>query len=179
VLENAFRSFSTLTRGDIISIAYNEKLYSILVMECRPSEDGISIIETDLEVDFAAPLGYVEPARVPKKPTGPGHSLGGTTDSLHAHVIADDGDEMEFEAFGGGGMKLNGKKKSEGVDEARKGRSGIERLDLPDGMYFMGYPVVPVAVEGEKKIEKTPFEGLTDGNTLRASRKKKDAEEEL
>lgn len=41
VLENAFRSFSTLTLGDVISIAYNEKLYSILVMECRPSESGM------------------------------------------------------------------------------------------------------------------------------------------
>lgn len=60
VLEQAFRNFSTLTVGDIITIAYNDKRFEILVMEARP-DSGISIIETDLEVDFAAPLGYIEP----------------------------------------------------------------------------------------------------------------------
>ncbi|EGF78512.1 hypothetical protein BATDEDRAFT_4457, partial [Batrachochytrium dendrobatidis JAM81] len=61
VLEQAFRSFTTLTQGDIISINYNDKLYDILLMETKPDGNGISIIETDLEVDFAAPLGYVDP----------------------------------------------------------------------------------------------------------------------
>jgi ubiquitin fusion degradation protein 1 len=61
VLEQAFRSFSCLTIGDIITISYNEMLYDILVMETKPSQEGISIIETDLEVDFAAPKGYIEP----------------------------------------------------------------------------------------------------------------------
>lgn len=63
-LENVFRNFSTLTKGDIISISYNRKIYDILVMEIKPDrapKHGISIIETDLEVDFAPPLGYVEP----------------------------------------------------------------------------------------------------------------------
>ena len=64
VLEQAFRSFSTLTTNDIITISYNKKLYDILVMETKPGGQGISIIETDLEVDFAPPLGYVEPERV-------------------------------------------------------------------------------------------------------------------
>jgi ubiquitin fusion degradation protein 1 len=50
VLENAFRNFSTLTAGDIITIKYNNKLYDILVMEIKPEGKGISIIETDLEV---------------------------------------------------------------------------------------------------------------------------------
>lgn len=56
-----FRNFSTLTQGDIIAISYNKKIYDILVMEIKPPGKGISILETDLEVDFAAPLGYVEP----------------------------------------------------------------------------------------------------------------------
>ncbi len=45
----------------MISIKYNDTLYDILVMESKPSKDGICILETDLEVDFAPPLGYVEP----------------------------------------------------------------------------------------------------------------------
>ena len=60
-LENAFRNFNTLTQGDIVSISYNKKTFDILIMEIKPSGKGISILETDLEVDFAPPLGYVEP----------------------------------------------------------------------------------------------------------------------
>ena len=61
-LENVFRNFSILTQGDIISISYNKKVFDILIMEIKPATKGaISILETDLEVDFAAPLGYVEP----------------------------------------------------------------------------------------------------------------------
>lgn len=50
VLEQSFRNFSCLTIGDIITILYNDTLYEILVMETKPSDKGISIIETDLEV---------------------------------------------------------------------------------------------------------------------------------
>ena len=64
VLENTFRNFSCLTVGDIISIEYNDTCYDILVLETQPSDKGISIIETDLEVDFAAPKGYIEPKSI-------------------------------------------------------------------------------------------------------------------
>ncbi|ORZ21042.1 ubiquitin fusion degradation protein UFD1 [Lobosporangium transversale] len=66
VLENALRNFSTLTVGDNIEISYNDKIYGILVMEIRPPSVGISIVETDLEVDFAPPVGYQEPTPVPR-----------------------------------------------------------------------------------------------------------------
>lgn len=32
-------------------------------METEPGGEGISVLDTDLEVDFAAPVGYVEPER--------------------------------------------------------------------------------------------------------------------
>jgi ubiquitin fusion degradation protein 1 len=32
-------------------------------METKPGNEGISILDTDLEVDFAPPIGYVEPER--------------------------------------------------------------------------------------------------------------------
>lgn len=32
-------------------------------METKPGGEGINIIDTDLEVDFAPPVGYVEPER--------------------------------------------------------------------------------------------------------------------
>ncbi|KAJ3129109.1 Ubiquitin recognition factor in ER-associated degradation protein 1, partial [Irineochytrium annulatum] len=71
VLEKAMGNFATLTQGDIITIKYNSKLYDILIMETKPGGKGISVVETDLEVDFAPPLGYKEPERVPRLPVQP------------------------------------------------------------------------------------------------------------
>ncbi|KAN0064815.1 ubiquitin fusion degradation protein [Thecaphora frezii] len=68
VLEQALRNFSTLTPGDIIEISYNCLTFEILIMEITPEAEGIAIIETDLEVDFAPPKGYVEPAPQPRAP---------------------------------------------------------------------------------------------------------------
>jgi ubiquitin fusion degradation protein 1 len=62
-LEIALRSFSALTQGDIIEIQYNSIVFGLLVMESKPGGEGISVLDTDLEVDFAAPVGYVEPER--------------------------------------------------------------------------------------------------------------------
>jgi ubiquitin fusion degradation protein 1 len=64
-LEKALRNFSTLTAGDMVQINYNSKVYQIQVLEVKPhfeDHQGISIVETDLEVDFAPPVGYVEPS---------------------------------------------------------------------------------------------------------------------
>lgn len=62
-LEQALRNFTALTQGDIIDISYNSIIFGLLVMETTPGGEGISIIDTDLEVDFAPPVGYVEPER--------------------------------------------------------------------------------------------------------------------
>ncbi|KAK9245628.1 ubiquitin fusion degradation protein UFD1-domain-containing protein [Lipomyces tetrasporus] len=63
VLENALRNFTTLTVDDVFEIKYNNKIYRIRVLEIKPSsKTGISVVETDLEVDFAPPVGYVEPS---------------------------------------------------------------------------------------------------------------------
>ncbi|GKZ18590.1 ubiquitin fusion degradation protein [Aspergillus brasiliensis] len=65
VLENAFRNFSCLTKGDVFTFAYNDQVYEMAVLETKPSTDtnAISVLETDLEVDFAPPVGYEEPQR--------------------------------------------------------------------------------------------------------------------
>jgi len=174
VLENAFRSFSTLTEGDIISIQYNDKQYSILVIETKPKTPGISIIETDLQVDFAAPLGYVEPERVPKAHAS-FRSLEGTTDSVKAHT-ASDGD-LQFKAFAGSGKKLNGKENlatsSNDEREAASLESSTAALRLPPGMIFLGYKVKPVSGTAEAKdteVTSETFKG--SGKTLRSVRKK-------
>lgn len=63
VLEHSLRNFSALTRGDMIQIWYCEQVHELAILEVKP-ENGrhaISIVETDLQVDFAPPVGYVEP----------------------------------------------------------------------------------------------------------------------
>ncbi|KAF1957508.1 UFD1-domain-containing protein [Byssothecium circinans] len=89
VLENAFRNFSCLTKGDVFTFAYNDNVYSIAVLETKPahSSNAICTIETDLSVDFAPPIGYEEPKRTsgtstPRSGKGVMASKGGT---LHSH----------------------------------------------------------------------------------------------
>ena len=84
VLENAFRNFSCLTKGDLFTFAYNDEIYEMAVLETKPetSKNAIGVLETDLEVDFAAPVGFEESKRpsgtsTPRSGTG-GLPLGGT-----------------------------------------------------------------------------------------------------
>lgn len=69
VLENAFQNYACLTRGDIFTFAYNDSVYEMAVLETKPEvavKGAIGVLETDLEVDFAPPIGYEEP----KRPSG-------------------------------------------------------------------------------------------------------------
>ncbi|VDQ12493.1 unnamed protein product [Trichobilharzia regenti] len=54
---NALRDFACLTVGDIIAINYNERIYELKVLETKP-KDAVTIIECDMSVDFAPPVGY-------------------------------------------------------------------------------------------------------------------------
>jgi len=50
-LETALRSYSALTKNDIIEIEYNSIHFELLIMETNPEGSGISVIDTDLEVN--------------------------------------------------------------------------------------------------------------------------------
>ena len=83
VLEQAFRNFSCLTKGDVFTFDYNNEVYEMAVLETKPGGEGtknaVSVLETDLEVDFAPPVGYEEPKRVSGTSTprnGPGGAIG-------------------------------------------------------------------------------------------------------
>ncbi|KAI0273359.1 ubiquitin fusion degradation protein I [Gloeopeniophorella convolvens] len=129
VLEQALRNFSALTQGDIIEISYNSIVFGLLVMEATPGGEGICILDTDLEVDFAAPVGYVEPERPKAAPpptmasklnidlssqtpgsSRPASSLGGNFagTSKGATTVSKDGDT--WETFKGRGETLGGRK---------------------------------------------------------------------
>jgi ubiquitin fusion degradation protein 1 len=74
VLEHALRNFSCVTKDDIIQIQYNNKNYHLALKEVEPSP-AACIIETDCNVDFDAPVGYVEPERVPPSSTAGTNSV--------------------------------------------------------------------------------------------------------
>lgn len=102
VLENALRNFACLTAGDIIAIKYNAKTYELCVLETKPGK-AVTIIECDMNVDFAAPVGYTEPVRQRKQDQEP--------------MSVDPSDLMPeptgFSAFSGSGNRLDGKKKKD------------------------------------------------------------------
>lgn len=88
VLERAFRNFATLTKGDVFNFAYNDDVYEMAVLEVKPETPkmGVCMIETDVSVDFAPPVGYVEPTKgsgtsTPRSTRG-GMPAGGL---LHSH----------------------------------------------------------------------------------------------
>jgi len=130
VLENAFRNFSCLTKGDIFTFEYNDQTFDIAVLEIKPDTDshGIVTMETDLEVDFATPLGYVPPERTSGTSTprsgigrphgGSVHSQGTMAQNINYSSIAPGsttaaaGSKAVSSNFLYGGHKLNSKKGS-------------------------------------------------------------------
>jgi len=133
VLEQALRNFSALTQGDIVEISYNSMVFGLLVMETNPGGGGISVLDTDLEVDFATPKGYVEPERPKAAPPStmasklnidlnsstpgssrPSSSLGGGFTTGKTTAVSKGGDH--WESFKGKGETLTGRKtKGKGI----------------------------------------------------------------
>lgn len=60
-LEKSLRSFSCLTLNEPICFEYTGKKFLVDVLELKP-DNAVSIIETNMDVDFAAPKDYVEPS---------------------------------------------------------------------------------------------------------------------
>ncbi|KHJ31056.1 putative ubiquitin fusion degradation protein [Erysiphe necator] len=129
VLEKAFRNFATLTKGDIFSFKYNDTIYSVEALEVKPETEkmGVSMLETDVSVDFAPPIGYVEPQ--PKRnlrSSGPMNSMTGNKMHLEGTMAqeinyssiapssntAKKSQQLVSSNFLIGGQKLNRKKPS-------------------------------------------------------------------
>ncbi|CDO99484.1 unnamed protein product [Coffea canephora] len=95
VLEKALKKFACLTTGDTITISHNQKKFSIDVVETKPNS-AISIIDTDCEEDFAAPLDYIEPE---KKGSHVANKIGNSKEGK---------DKQKFVAFSGLARRLDG-----------------------------------------------------------------------
>ena len=132
VLENVLRNYSCLTKGDIFTFSYNDNTYDVKVLEVKPehSSNAIVVLETDLEVDFAKPVGYEEPKRpsgtsTPASSVAGGlpsggvlHTQGSMAQAINYASIAPDSTQAAAGAkavsshFLSGGHKLSSKKTS-------------------------------------------------------------------
>lgn len=126
VLENALRNFACLTTGDVIAINYNSRVYELCVLETKPGS-AVSIIECDMNVDFAPPVGYQEPKQVTKK---------------IEDLTVDGSDLMPeptgFVAFHGEGNRLDGKKKKGGLENGAPVSKVPYKRGIPDYSYKFG-----------------------------------------
>lgn len=167
VLESTLRGVACLTVGDIIAIEYNSKIFELLVQETKPAE-AVSIIETDMQVDFDAPVGYKEPERMPRKP-----------EIQEDEPMMIDADSLpsasKFNAFEGSGQRLGGHKKKSGqkdvvhppveitkkkVDVATLGQRGIPNYDWKPGkLHFRRNIRKPTISESESASSFSAFSG--------------------
>ncbi|KAG0223286.1 ubiquitin fusion degradation protein [Actinomortierella wolfii] len=194
VLENALRNFSTLTKGDKIEILYNDKVYAIEVLEIKPDLAGVSIVETDLEVDFAPPVGYQEPIPTPK-----GLPILESKIRREVEERISTPDSTKQSPFEGQGQRLGGaratKSKSSKVASSASSTTSVSTstqsskpvdildqdgseappaLNLPLGTLYFGYKYIPpkTAEDIEREAQKQKehvFEGT--GQTLRPPRR--------
>jgi ubiquitin fusion degradation protein 1 len=95
VLENTLRNYATLTKGDHIVIPYNKKTFEIEILECKPA-DAIQSIEADVQVAFAPPKDYREPAPVASTINAP-------------PAEEEEDEEEEVDPFTGEGRRIDGK----------------------------------------------------------------------
>ncbi|RWS06446.1 ubiquitin fusion degradation protein 1-like protein [Dinothrombium tinctorium] len=160
VLENALRNFACLTTGDVIAIDYNDRIYELCVLETRPGP-AVTIIECDMNVEFAPPVGYKEPS----KPSSP--DISSDSEKLNKALIHEDFErEVNFRAFSGKGNRLDGKQKH--TESPHTQSFAIVRRGIPDYDYKIGtltFIRVQKSVETDKNKEEknektfTPFTG--------------------
>ncbi|XP_022843002.1 ubiquitin recognition factor in ER-associated degradation protein 1-like [Olea europaea var. sylvestris] len=97
VLEKTLRRFSCLSTGDTIMVTHDNQKFYINVLETKPGP-AICLIETDCEVDFAAPLDYKEPEK-PEK----------VKENAPEKVEEEETEEqIKFRPFTGKGRRLDG-----------------------------------------------------------------------
>lgn len=115
-------------------------------METKPGGGGISVLDTDLEVDFAAPVGYVEPERPKAAPpmtmaeklkidldshspgsSRPASSLSGGFAGTKSGITTVSKGGDQWESFKGKGETLGGRKTK------GKGISHRKSEQVPDG----------------------------------------------
>ncbi|KYK55760.1 Ubiquitin fusion degradation protein 1 [Drechmeria coniospora] len=200
VLERAFRNFATLTKGDVFNFEYNDEIYHVAVLDVKPETDkmGVCMIETDVSVEFAPPVGYVEPERKSGTSTprsaragvpagGILHHQGTMAQAINYSAIAPSATSNTTN-FRGDGQRLTkrGSKNptpkpatpvledSSALPKRHVGTAAPLRLS-PNKLFF-GYELKPVKTDEDRKLEKEAaqrphFAG--QGQSLRGTVKRK------
>ncbi|XP_012251047.1 ubiquitin recognition factor in ER-associated degradation protein 1 [Athalia rosae] len=162
VLENGLRSFACLTTGDIIAIKYNQRIYEMCVLETKPGP-AVSIIECDMNVEFAPPVGYKEPERMVR----PNEETIDPVDMMPA--------PLGFVAFKGQGNRLDGKKRKDASLPEPNSSKPVYIRGIPDYDYKIGTlkflrNTKPINNKETKDVDE--FKAFTgEGFSLRKSRK--------
>lgn len=187
VLETALRNFACLSKGDLIAINYLNRNYELCVLELKPA-DAVTIIECDMEVDFAPPVGYVEPKYIPIS----SQNLATTPKTTNSMAMTP-GDPLSsipgsykspstFMPFHGQGNRLNGKTKTKDQDQLQQNNNlqypqtrGIPNYDYEYGtLQFIRVPLRSMNDETSATTDKTnsntfqPFTG--EGQMLKQPR---------
>lgn len=162
VLENGLRSFACLTTGDVIAIKYNQRIYEMCVLETKPGP-AVSIIECDMNVEFAPPLGYKEPEKETKneeKDIDPADLMPAPTG---------------FVPFKGQGNRLDGKKRKDSSQPEPVTNKMAYVRGIPDYDYKIGtlrFLRNMRPVNNKELKDQDEFKAFTgEGFSLRKSRK--------
>lgn len=122
VLEMSLRNYSCLTKDDQVCINYNSKNFFFDVLELKPA-DAVSIVETDMEVDFAPPADYEEPEAHKKSKGVDFNEANATTvsqneEDTEANKSSAAVHDPNFVPFKGSGQRLDGKSRRKGSGAA-------------------------------------------------------------
>ncbi|KAM8708916.1 hypothetical protein ACLKA7_015825 [Drosophila subpalustris] len=154
VLENALRNFACLTKGDVIAIKYNKKVYELCVLETRPG-NAVTIIECDMNVEFEAPVGYKEHSD--QQPASqPGGQAAGSNETADGGTVL----EEVVETFKGSGVRLDGKKKKDSQMETPVLKKVLPR-GVPD--YDFQFGVIRFDRSIKPICDRTQDDGETTG----------------
>jgi len=166
VLENALRNFACLTSGDVVAITYNDHVYELRVLETKPG-NAVSIIECDMNVEFAAPVGYSEPTRIKKEEDGKDEVMDTFDPSQFTPEVEG------FVAFTGSGIRLDGKPRKQVEPETAPKTVAYQR-GIPDYDYEIGtlrFLRFAKAVEDKEMKEDSQFEAFSgSGQSLRPTK---------
>lgn len=168
VLENELRSFACLTTGDVIAIKYNQRIYELNVLETKPG-NAVSIIECDMNVEFATPIGYKEPERNEQYEPE-------ELDSEEEDVVTDCG---SFLPFAGVGVRLDGKEKR--LSESSSSTSTTSQTQVKRGIPNYNYKKnkltfihINKPVSSNDKTSTDDFQAFSGaGQTLRQHKSRK------
>ena len=102
ILEKQLSNFTCLTKNETITVHYNKNEYQLDILELKPENqyNAAIIVDTDLNIDFAPPLDYVEPPKQFRKKED-----------------AEEEQTGEFSAFKGKALRMDGRRLSKATEE--------------------------------------------------------------